>query len=159
MSETREKLNLSAPPTADKTIYPSAPSEPDDDFWLAQGRLMLTESLATVRNAANALMTGLGVLQGIYLGILGFAKFIPEELPLAQKALFIVPLLVWLLSLYFCLEVAMTSRLEVYMHSPEDIREKSTRLLLEKQRDLEWAFWLLALGLLAAFGLLVYRLK
>ena len=146
MSETEEK------------IYDSPPTEPDDDFWLEHGRRMLTESITTVRTAANALITALGVLQGIYLGLLGFAKFIPESWPLPQKALFITPLLLWLVALYVCLEVVMTRRLDVYRHSPSDIREKSTQLLLEKQRELEWAFRLLALGLLVAFGLLIWRL-
>jgi hypothetical protein len=53
----------------------------------------------------------------------------------------------------------MTQRLEVNLHSPSDIREQSTSLLIEKQRFLVWAFWLLAIGLLAAFGLLIFRLR
>jgi hypothetical protein len=52
----------------------------------------------------------------------------------------------------------MTERLMVYLYSPTDIREESTALVLEKQRYLEWAFRLLALGVLVAFGLLMYRL-
>ncbi len=144
---------------ADEKIYLSPPSESDDDFWLEQGQRMLIESLASVRAAANALMTAIGILQGIYLGILGFAKFIPEDLPLVQKALFIIPLLLWLQALHLCIEVVMTELLGVYLHSPSDIREKSTRLLLQKQRSLQHAFWWLAVGLLAAFGLLLFRLK
>jgi hypothetical protein len=159
MSETKERLNINVPPGSGEKIYASGDSEPDDDFWLEQGRRMLTESLSTIRTAANSLMTALGVLQGIYLGILGFSKFIPETLPLSRKVLFIAPLLIWLLALYLCVEVAMTERLNVFLHSPGDIREESTSLILEKQRYLEWAFWLLAIGVLAAFGLLIYRLE
>jgi hypothetical protein len=140
-------------------IYASAPSELDDDFWLEEGRRMLSDSLASVREAANALMMALGVLEGIYLGILGFAEFIPDGLALAQKVIFMTPLLLWLFALYFCIVVVMTQRLEVNLNSPSDIREKSTSLMLEKQRYLVWAFWLLALGLLAAFALLIFRLK
>jgi len=147
MSETGEK------------IYDSNPSEPDDDFWLEQGRRMLTESLTTIRTAANSLMTALGVLQGIYLGILGFSKFIPESFPFLKKILFVAPLILWLIALYFCVEVAMTERLNIYLHSPTDIKEESISLMLEKQRYLEWAFRLLALGVLTAFGLLLYRLE
>src|SRR6185295_1137852 len=99
MPETKTTINV-APPPAPEPVYTSAPSEADDDFWLAQGKLMLSESLATVRSAANALMTALGVLQGIYLGILGFAEFIPKTLSLWQKCLFLVPLIIWLAALY-----------------------------------------------------------
>lgn len=140
-------------------VYTSPPSEPDDDFWLEQGGRMLAESLTTVRTAASALLSALGVLQGIYLGILGFAKFLHETLPWWHKALFILPLLIWLLGLYQCLDVVMTRRLTLYLHSPTNIRTKATELLLEKQRRLERAFWCLTGGLLAAFGLLLFGLR
>jgi hypothetical protein len=120
---------------------------------------MVADSLPTVRTATASLTTAIGVLQGIYLGVLGFAKFVPEALPLYQKALFIIPLIFWLVALYNCIDVALTKRIDVYMHSPEDIREKSLALAAEKQRSLQWAFWLLTLGLLAAFALLMYRLN
>jgi hypothetical protein len=158
MPETKTTINAAPPPVAEEVIYTSAPSEADDDLWLEQGKRMLSESLATVRSAANALMTALGVLQGIYLGILGFSNFIPKTLPLGHKFLFIVPLLLWLFALYNCIEVAMTEQLIVNLQSPSDIRDQSTHLLVEKQRYLERAFWLLAIGILAAFALLIYRM-
>ena len=145
--------------TVSETVYESPPSEPDDDFWLEQGGRMLSESLTTVRTAASALLSTLGILQGIYLGVLGFAKFLHETLPLSHKALFIVPLVLWLFGLYYCLDVVMTKRLTLYLHSPSDIRTKSTELLLEKQGRLERAFWCLTGGLLVAFGLLLFGLR
>jgi hypothetical protein len=159
MSQTQLPGDASHDSTGGETVYDSALSEPDDDFWLEQGRKMVADSLPTVRTAAASLTTAIGVLQGIYLGVLGFAKFVPETLPLYQKALFIIPLIFWLVALYNCIDVALTKRIDVYMHSPEDIREKSLALAAEKQRSLQWAFWLLTLGLLAAFGLLMYRLN
>ncbi len=67
-------------------IFDSAPSNPDDDFWLEQGKKMVQDSITAVREAAKALITGLGLMQSVYLGILGFAGFIPKSLPLTQKA-------------------------------------------------------------------------
>jgi hypothetical protein len=66
---------------------------------------------------------------------------------------------IWLFGLYYCLDVVMTKRLSIYLHSPSDIRAKSTELLLEKQRRLEQAFWCLTGGLLAVFGLLLFGLR
>ena len=60
-------------------------------------------------------------------GEIGFADFIPKELPLPQKALFITPLLLWLISLYCALQVMMTRQLNILLHSPDDIREKSDK--------------------------------
>ncbi len=142
----------------DDIIYDSPPSEPDDEFWLEQGKKMIEESFGSVRDAAKSLITGLGLLKAIYLGILGFADFIPEAMPLAQKSLFIIPLLFWLSALYYCLRVMMTRELNINLHSPDDIRNKSEIALKEKQKSLQLAFWMLTIGLIAALILLVIRL-
>lgn len=139
-------------------IYDSAPAEPDDDFWLEQGQKMISGSITAVREAAKALMTGLGLLKGIYLGVLGFADYIPKTMPLLHRSLFLLPLLLWVTALYLCLQVMMTTRLDINLHSPDDIRKKSESVLNEKQGRLRWAFWTLVIGLVAALMLLVFRL-
>jgi hypothetical protein len=138
-------------------IYDSAPPEADDEFWLEQGKKMIEGSIEAAREAAKALMTGLGLLEAIYLGILGFAKFIPESMPLPQKSLFIIPLLLWLISTYSCLEVMMTKKLEINLHSPDNIRKTSEALLKERQKNLQSAFWTLALGLIVTILLFTFR--
>ena len=139
-------------------IYDSAPAEPDDEFWLEQGKKMVGDSITAVREAAKTLMTGLGLLQGIYLGILGLADYIPATMSLEHKGLFLLPLLFWLTALYHCLQVMMTKRLDINLLSPDDIRKKSEKVLTDKQRKLQWAFWTLVIGLVAALMLLVFRL-
>ena len=120
---------------------------------------MVTESLPSVRNAANALISSLGMLQSFYLGILTFGDSLPTTLVWWEKALFISPLVLWLLSLYFCILVVMTKTLAVFTSSPSDIRDQSTDMLLQKQRQLKWAVACLALGLVAAFALFYWRLE
>ena len=151
--------NRANPSKQAEIIYRSAPSEPDDDFWLEQANKLIVESLPAVRAAATSLMTGLGALQGIYLGMLGFAKFVPETAELWMKALFLAPLLCWIVGLYQCLKVAKTEELRLYRHSPEDIRQKLGDLAKEKQRELELAFYWMLGGLLAAFVLVALRMK
>ena len=145
-------------PEEQDLIYDSPASEPDDAFWLEQGRKMVAESLASVREAAKAFITGLELIVAIYLGILGFAKFIPETITTPQLILFVGPLVCWLLALYFCLRVMMTSRIDVFLDSPSDIREQSSAVLEEKQRQLLKAFGFLAAGLLLVVVLLLLRL-
>jgi hypothetical protein len=113
-------------------IYSSPPSEPDDEFWLEEGKRMVTESLASVRNAAGALIAALGILQGVYLAVLGFGEKQLNGLSFLQQALFIAPVLLWLVSFYLCLAVVITKKLAIFTNSPSDIREKSIRLLLKK---------------------------
>lgn len=162
MSNPVEKENVNIAPSAaapPEVIYDSEPSEPDDDLWLEYGRKLVSESLPSVRNAANSLLSALGVLVAIYLGILGFAKFIPEELPVLTKAFFISPLLPWVFALNLCLKVTMTELTAININSPSDIRDEAVRSLEKKQSQLQTAFALLVFGLLLACALVVFRLK
>ncbi len=138
-------------------IFPSAPVEPDDDFWLQEGQRLVTESLVSVRNAANALTAALGVLQSFYLGIIGFDKL--TNVSAMAKALFLLPMALWLIALYLCLAIVMTKKFPVFTHAPSDIRDKTMQLVMQKQNQLQWAFGLLAAGLLSASILLYWRLN
>ncbi len=146
-------------PDQQEKIYDSPTSGSDDDFWLEHGRKMLGESLTTTREAAKSLMTGLGLLKAIYLGILGFSDYIPKDIPIAQKSLFLAPLVIWLVALYFSIEAIIPQRTAINLRSPDDIRAKYQSQLQAKQRSLQLAFWLLTLGLLIALLLLVFRSK
>lgn len=70
---------------ANEHIFDSAPPSPDDNFWLEQGKKMVEDTIPAVREAAKALLTGLGLIQSLYLGLLGFADFIPKTFPLMLK--------------------------------------------------------------------------
>jgi hypothetical protein len=120
---------------------------------------MVTESATTLRSAATALMTGLGALQGIYLGILGFAKFIPEDANIVMKGVFTAPLLVWMVALYHCLQVMLTETATVNLNAPDELRRHYETWLPTKQAQLQTAFWWLFGGMVAAIGLVVLRLK
>ena len=140
-------------------IYESGGAELDDDFWLEHGKKMLEGSLGTTREAAKSLMTGLGLLKAFYLGILGFSDYIPKEMEIEYKSLFLAPLVFWLIALYFSIEAIIPEKLAMNLRSPDDIREKSQSQLRAKQRSLQLAFWLLAAGLVTVLVLMIYRLK
>jgi hypothetical protein len=147
MSENNEK------------IFDSPASDPEDEFWLAHGKQIIIESLPAVRSVANSVITALGFIQAIYLGMLGFGEFIPKEIPWKLKALFFIPLLFWLISLYCCINVVMTGKMKIVLYSPEDIKDKSLKFTLKKQYVLRLGFIFMAAGLLAAFMLFVMRLR
>ena len=140
-------------------IYDSPPSLPDDDLWLAHGAKMLEDSVPGVRGAASELIKALGLLQTVYLGILGFAKFIPENMELRNKALFVVPIVPWVWATYYCLRVMKTDIVRINLRSPTDIRDKAAKLLEEKQHHLEVAFALLIVGIVLAFVMVVFRVR
>ncbi len=141
----------------DEKIYDSAAGEPDDAFWLAQGEKLAADSLPSVREAAKSMMTALAFVKAVYLGILGFADFVPKTAPPGATAFFTLPLLCWLAAIYFCVRVMMTKEYALQLRSPDDIREKSLDMLRTKQRDLKQAFWLLTAGLLLTVVLVVIR--
>ncbi|MDZ7265191.1 MAG: hypothetical protein ONB16_11435 [candidate division KSB1 bacterium] len=138
-------------------IFDSSELAPDDAFWLAYGRQMISESLPAVRSAATAMMTAVGVMEAIYVGILGLDGVIATAMPLWQKALFAIPLVIWVAAMYCCVNVLMTRKLMVQLFSPDDIREQSLALVQSKQRQLQWAYWLLVIGLVTAIGLFIGR--
>ena len=93
----------------------------------------------------------------IYIGLLGFADFIPKEMVLPLKWFFAAPPMLWLIALYLCLKVLKTEGMEVRLKAPNEIRDRLQELVRDKQHDLDVAFWLLLAGLLAAVLLLVWR--
>lgn len=141
----------------DEKIYESPASCPDDEFWLGQGRKMVEDSLKAVHEASKSLMTGIGLLKGIYLAILGFTEFIPERFTFYQKGVFLLPILMWLLALYCFLRVMMPDRYDVNLFSPEDIRSNHGTILLRKHRYMYAGFWALSLGIIITLVLLIYR--
>ena len=94
----------------------------------------------------------------VYLGILGFAKFIPENMEVYNKAFFVVPIIPWVFGVYFCLRVMKTEIVNINLRSPSEIRDRAAELLEEKQRYLEIAFALLIAGIVFAFVMVVFRL-
>jgi len=150
---------MATPTNQPDEIFESAPPAPDDDLWLEYGRKQLTESPAAVRSAASALLTGLGAMQGIYLGVLGFSKFIPEDIALVKKAVFVAPLLLWMIAVYHCLQALKTDLSPINLHSPSQIRDGHETWVREKQGRLDHAFWWMFGGMVAAIALVVFRLK
>jgi len=136
-------------------IYDSGPAHPDDDFWLGQGRKMVEDSLPAVREAAKALMTGLGVLQGIYVAILGFGE-VAKKLSWDVAGFMALPLVAWMVALLFCLRVMMTRRYEIHLHAPESIRDNHQAVLKAKQIDLWCAYAGLAIGLLLVLAVIAF---
>ena len=156
---TEKRIVETMTPEGTEVIYDSSASEADDDLWLAHGAKILEDSVPALRTAASELIKVLGMLMTAYLAILGFAKFIPESMEVRNKALFVVPLIPWVCGSYYALRVLKTEIANVNLRSPSDIREKTSRLLEQKQRSLEVAFALLIAGIILAFAMVIFRVR
>ncbi|MGA1840642.1 MAG: hypothetical protein ACMUIU_08455 [bacterium] len=144
-------------PDPEEIIFESPASDPEDKIWLEQGQKLLEGSFDAVHDAAKSFLTGLEIITGIYLGILGFADFIPDNMNFAVKIIFLIPLILWLIAIYCTLQVLMSKKLTINIHAPDDIRDKIQQLLLEKQRHMKWAFGTFSIGLIAVFLLFILR--
>jgi hypothetical protein len=142
----------------DEKIYESGASQPDDDFWMEQGKKMVERSLDAVQEGAKSLLTGLGLIISVYLGILGFADFIPKSSSILIKALFVLPLLIWLFAVRSCLRVIMTKELFINPFSPDEIQRRYENSLKEKEEDLVSGFRFLSAGLILTIFLFILRL-
>ncbi len=138
-------------------ILESRPSQPGDDFWLAQGQKMVENSLDNVKEGAKAIIQGLGLLKSIYLAILGFSGFMPSGGPFIIKSVYLLPLIIWLFALYLSLGVLLTKRGEINLFSPEEIREDYNKTLLYKQQKLKNSFRALSGGLILVILLMIFR--
>lgn len=156
---TEKRIIDTMTPKETEVIFDSAPSETDDDVWLAHGAKILEDSVPALRTAASELIKALGMLITAYLAVLGFAKFIPENMEVYNKALFVIPLIPWVICAYYALRVLKTEIFNVNLRSPSDIREKTSLLLEQKQRHLEAAFGLLIAGIIIAFAMVVFRVR
>jgi len=134
-------------------VYDSIMPEPDDAFWLDQGRKMVEDSSSALQDAAKYMTTCLGVIVAIYVGVLGFGDF-AKEMSFGQACLFMLPVLSWLASIFFCMCVLRTGIYTLCLNSPTDIRCKYEVILETKQSNLNWAFGCLSAGLLIAAFLL-----
>ncbi|MBN1349381.1 hypothetical protein JXJ21_08225 [candidate division KSB1 bacterium] len=140
-------------------ILESPPSQPGDDFWLEQGQKMVEKSPENVKEAAKAIIQGLGLLQSIYLAILGFSGFMPPGEPFYIKAVFLLPLVLWLFALYLSLGVLLTEATKINLFSPEEIREDFNKTLLAKQKELMNSYWALSAGLFVVILLIIFRIS
>ena len=140
----------------EEKIYDSGTPEIDDDFWLEQGKKLVEGSFEAVIKAAETIATGIGLLQGIYLAIIGFAEGVTKSFSGPYKALLIIPFLFWMLGLYTSIQVIMTKREEINLHSPDDIQNKFNKLLKNKQNNIMWSYWSLTAGMLIALVLLIF---
>lgn len=128
------------------------------EFWLEQGRRIVSDYMDAVQAASKGLMTVLAMSNAAYLAVLGFAECTPQTMPLIKKVLFVTPPLFWLAALYYCLRVLMVEQYDIDLSSPSDVRTKIGYILEDKHDSLRWAFWLLLTGVVDASLLMVFRL-
>jgi len=146
-------------PEENTTVYDSPPSDPMDLFWLEQGKKLVEDSIGAITDGTKSMITVVGLLKGIYIGIIGFADFIPKTFPLMYKFLYLLPLLFWLVALHSYGYVLSTRKVQFNIHNPGEIKDIYFQILAQKQQSFNIGLWLQSIGIVVLLFLMIIRFR
>ena len=134
---------------------PGIPLTEDETFWMAKMRELAGGSVGAVEESAKQLITMITVMQGIYAAVLAFSGI--KEMPrgnLWALILYALPILVWLVSLFFALRVSKVREYRYYETSPDSAKDTFLKIAKNKHRDLRLAYILFTISfIIAAIGI------
>ena len=125
---------------------------PLDRFWLDTARNAAKESAASLEEAAKQLIGITSLSQGIYFAAIslgdvkkGLALFSGQQQWLVVAGL-VLPLLLWIVSLWFAIRVFKPETYKTNLNSPDLAREMYYEVVAYKKKQLQRAYYALVLG-------------
>lgn len=152
MSDNKEIVG-GTPPTAQKS------------FWLEMGEEAVKETRNRQEDAAKQIITITSVLQAIYFATISFSdlkKVIVTQDVLGSPliivvALFVSPIIIWLIGLGFAVRVIVPVTYYAYLESPDQLKEGYIEAVRFKSKYLGRAHKALVLGFVAVvMNIVVY---
>ncbi|HPS92236.1 MAG TPA: hypothetical protein PKV33_08770 [Methanothrix sp.] len=133
---------------------PDAIGEPvtdQDEFWLETARTSVRESVASLEEAAKQLIAAVTLVEGIYFAAISFSdlrKVMAVQGPEAwlRILLFVSPIVLWLICLFFAVQVFTPRSYETNLSSPQLAEQLYRELVGYKHRNLKRAYWALLAG-------------
>lgn len=144
---------------------PDNPDAPDaigepltemDEFWLETARNAVKESVSSLEEAAKQLIGAVTLVEGIYFAAVSWSDMktimaVTGWMAWLRIALFVSPIVLWLVCLFFAVRVFTPETYQTNLSSP-DLAEKFHRELVRyKHRNLKRAHR----ALLAGFALML----
>jgi len=139
----------------EKGLVPS----PDDIFWMGKMQELAGKSLESIEAAAKQLIAMITTMQGIYAAVLAFSGI--STIPKGSKwaaFFYALPILLWLVSLFFGLQVFKTRKYKYYEGSPDSAKDTFQKISDYKHDKLDWAYSCFAFGFLIALVGIMYWL-
>ncbi len=125
---------------------------PGDAFWLEVVRDAAKASPAALEEAAKQLIAIASLAQTLYFAAISFSE-VKKSLDLlatgrrwAMIAALLIPVLLWLASLFFAARVFTPRSYETNFNAPDLARETWEAMAAHKHKNLRCALWLLASG-------------
>ncbi|MDF0590108.1 hypothetical protein [Candidatus Methanocrinis natronophilus] len=122
-----------------------------DRFWLETARGAAKESVAALEEAAKQLISVTSLLQAIYFAAISFSDLkgalaAEGEIRWALVLLFVLPVVLWLLSLSYAVLVFKPESYRTNLSSPDLARSMYGEIVGYKHRQLQRAHLFLVLG-------------
>jgi hypothetical protein len=135
-----------------------------DEFWLETARTAVRESVASLEEAAKQLIAAVTLVEGIYFAAISFSdlrKAMAVQGPEAwlRIGLFVLPIVLWLVCLFFAVRVFTPKNYETNLSSPELAEQFYRELVGYKHRNLKRAYWALLAGFVPLVISVVYYLQ
>ncbi len=142
----------------EEQVEEGIPLSSDDEFWLTSMQEMTANSIKSIEEAGKQLIGMITVMQGVYAAVLAFSgiKKIPESNIIAAL-IYISPIFLWLISLFFALRVFKSRAYVYYTNSPDSSRAIFQRIANFKYRSLNLSYLFLCLSFfVAGMGILYW---
>jgi hypothetical protein len=142
----------------EEQIDEGIPLDEEGEFWLEKMKQMAADSIGSIEEAAKQLIAMITVMEGIYAAVLSFSgiRQIPRS-NLAAAIMYISPIFLWLISLFFALRVFKSRRYEYYSNSPDSAKDTFQKITDFKYNSLNIAYFFLCLSFaIAAIGILYW---
>jgi hypothetical protein len=152
------------PGSADAPDAIGEPVSELDEFWLETARTIVRESVASLEEAAKQLIEAVTLVEGIYFAAISFGdlrKVMAVQGPEGWICilLFVSPIVLWLICLFFAVRVFTPKNYETNLSSPELAEQLYRELVNYKHRNLKRAHWALLAGFLPLAVSAVYYLR
>jgi hypothetical protein len=126
-------------------------------FWRENAERIVGESISTIEEAAKQLISINSILEGIYFPAIAFSDIKPGLTNLAA-AVYLAPILLWILSLIFALLTLSPKKYAININSSYDSKERFNEIVSKKHNMLMLAEFFLILSFIALFAAVAHYL-
>ncbi len=136
---------------------PPIVSPEPNPFWRENAQRLVGESISTIEEVAKQLIALNSLLEGIYFSAITFSELKPVLTDLTA-AIYLAPILLWLLSLVFAVLTLSPKSYAININSSSDSKERFNEIISRKHTMLMWSEAFLILSFIALFTAVAHYL-
>ena len=113
----------------------SVPMDEISEFWLENARSLLKDSIKSIEDTAKQIIAVSGILEGIYFHAIAYSE-IRSCINLGAGILYLLPLALWLIAIYFAIKVFSPRVYETNIGSDTESKETFMQMVCYKHKKL-----------------------